>query len=257
MLPRTSALDAAPIVRERDGEGWTAEQIAARAYADLLDGQYVNVGIGLPTMVLAAATADNEAIRRGEPAKEVIFHGEHGVLGLAAVPAGTAVDPDLIDAGKNPAALAVGGCFVSHAEAFAMIRGGHIDVSILGAFEVACSGDLANWSTDPGQDLRTRTPRSVPAVGGAVDLAAGARTVVVVMKNAARAGRLRLVAECSLPLTGRACVTRIYTDLGVFTPTGTAFRLEELAPGVSVDAVNRLFVSNKTPFEVNEGFVHA
>jgi 3-oxoadipate CoA-transferase beta subunit len=195
-------------------------------------------------MVLAAAAADTAArLQAGLPTKEVIFHAEHGVLGLIAAPAGSPVDPDLIDAGKNPAALRVGGCFVSHAEAFAMIRGGHIDVSALGAFEVSCGGDVANWSTDPGQDLRTRVPRSVPAVGGAVDLAAGARSVVVLMRQAARGGRLRLVGQCSLPLTGRGCVSRVYTDLGIFAPTGHSFRVEELAPDITTDYLRTLFES--------------
>jgi 3-oxoacid CoA-transferase B subunit len=226
--------------------GWAPADIALRAYQDLCDGQYVNLGIGLPTLLLeAAATAAD--------GKEVIFHSEHGVLGLAAAPVGAPVDPDLIDAGKNPAALAVGGCFFSHAEAFAMIRGGHIDVSVLGAFEVSCAGDVANWSTDPGQDLRTRAPRSVPAVGGAVDLAAGARSVVVLMKQATRGGQLRLVGQCSLPLTGRRCVSRVYTDLGVFTPTGHSFRLEEPAPGITADYLTDLFESQDVALEWQAG----
>jgi 3-oxoadipate CoA-transferase beta subunit len=202
--------------------GWTTSELARHAYDDLRTGQYVNLGIGLPVALLEAAARDP---------KEVVFHSENGILGLAAL-ADSDPDPDLIDAGKNLAALATGGSYFSHAESFAMIRGGHLDVAVLGAYEVAASGDFANWSTRVRAPLAgDPTTRSVPAVGGAVDLAQGAGEVWVLLRSIRHGARLRLVRNCTLPITGAGCVTKVYCDAGILRPNGSGFTLERLAEG--------------------------
>jgi 3-oxoadipate CoA-transferase beta subunit len=198
--------------------GWTAEMIARRVYRDLPDGAYVNLGIGLPNRILGVAH---------DPEKEVVFHSENGILGLGERPGDDDVDPDLIDSGKNFASLVPGGCFFSHVDSFAMIRGGHIQIAVLGAFEVSAAGDIANWTTDGGT-------AGIPAIGGAADLAAGAGTVFVMMSSMSRDGIPRLVRNCSLPVTAMGAVSRVYTDLGVFVPEKTNFRVLELAPAVSL-----------------------
>ncbi|USU07893.1 3-oxoacid CoA-transferase subunit B [Sphingomonadaceae bacterium OTU29MARTA1] len=198
--------------------GWTLDQMATRAAADIADGAFVNLGIGLPERV-----ADHVPDGR-----EFILHSENGILGMGPRPAAADEDMELINAGKKPVTLVPGGAFFHHADSFAMIRGGHIDVCILGAFEVTCEGDIANWST--GKD-------GVPAVGGAMDLAAGARAVRVLTAHTTKNGAPKLLERLTLPATGRGVVDRVYTNLAVLEPAGDHFRIIELAPGISIDDV--------------------
>ncbi|MEG3125951.1 3-oxoacid CoA-transferase subunit B [Sphingomonas sp. GB1N7] len=193
--------------------GWSMDDIAARAARDIPEGAFVNLGIGQPEKVADHIPAGIE----------IVLHSENGILGMGPRPAADAEDMELINAGKKPVTLVAGGAFFHHADSFAMIRGGHVDICLLGAFEVAANGDLANWTTGAG---------GVPAVGGAMDLAAGAKSVRVIMTHTTRNGGPKLLESLTLPATGRGIVGRIYTDLGVLEPTGDAFRLIELAPGV-------------------------
>ena len=176
---------------------WTNAQMAARVAQDIPDGAVVNLGIGLPTLVANHLPAG----------REVVLHSENGVLGMGPAPAAGQEDFDLINAGKQPVTLLAGGCFFHHADSFAMMRGGHVDICVLGAFQVAANGDLANWHTG-GAD-------AIPAVGGAMDLAVGAKRTLVMMAHCTKDGLPKLVAACSYPLTGVACVSRVYTDLAV------------------------------------------
>ena len=194
--------------------GWTREEIAARAAQDIPEGAFVNLGIGQPERVA-------DFIPRG---REIILHSENGILGMGPAPLPEDCDMELINAGKKPVTLLPGGAFFHHADSFAMIRGGHIDICILGAFEVACNGDVANWSRGKG---------GTPAVGGAMDLVAGAKDVRVIMGHASRSGAAKLVRKLTLPATGRKVVRRIYTEYGVFDPAGDHFKAIELAPGIS------------------------
>jgi 3-oxoadipate CoA-transferase beta subunit len=193
--------------------GWSREQIAERAAIDIPDGAYVNLGIGQPERVADLIPAG----------REIVLHSENGILGMGPAPSHEDRDMELINAGKKPVTLLAGGAFFHHADSFAMIRGRHIDVCILGAFEVTCSGDIANWSTGDG---------GAPAVGGAMDLVAGAREVRVMMSHRTAQGAPKLLRELSLPATGRHVVKRVYTELAVLDPAGASFRLIELAPGV-------------------------
>lgn len=197
--------------------GWSPVEMATLVGSDLWDGVYVNLGIGLPTVVTQALPAD----------REVVVHSENGILGAGPPPPEGQEDWDLIDAGKRPITLTAGGCFFSHADSFAMIRGGHLDLAVLGAFEVSASGDLANWHPGTG----------VPAVGGAMDLAVGAKEVWVMMWHSDGEGRPKIVDECRLPVTGRRVVSRVYTNLGVFELAGAAVVCRRRAPGVSRDEV--------------------
>jgi len=197
-----------PVVGGRSRDG-----IAERLARDLRDGYVVNLGVGIPLL-----------IPRYIPAEiEVILHAENGVLGLGPPAAPGHEDPDLTDAGKQPATVITGAAIVDSALSFAVVRGGHLDVTVLGALQVSGAADLANWYV-PGRN---------PAVGGAMDLVAGAREVWVVMEHVDRAGQPKIVEKCTFPLTGRRVVTRIYTDLAVFHFTGGQLRLKECAPGVS------------------------
>lgn len=198
--------------------GWTREQVAARAARELRDGDYVNLGIGLPTRV-----ADHLA-----PGTDVVVHSENGVLRVGPTPAPGLEDPELINAGTELVTVGPGASFVSSSDSFAMIRGGHIDVTILGAMQVSAGGDLANWIV-PGQVVK--------GIGGAMDLATGARRVIVVMDHVARDGSFKLVESCTLPLTGRSVVDLVITDLGVIEITRDGFSLRELAPGVGMAEV--------------------
>ncbi len=201
--------------------GWSREQMAARAAQDIPDGSYVNLGIGIPEMVA-------KFVPEG---RELVYHTENGLLGMGPAPAPGEEEPELINAGKRPVTLVPGACFFHHADSFAMIRGGHLDVCVLGAMQVSARGDLANWSTG--------APDAIPAVGGAMDLVAGVETILVVTQHTTRTGEPKLVERCTYPLTGRGVVSRVYTDLAVIDVVPDGFRLLELAPGVSEDDVRR------------------
>jgi 3-oxoadipate CoA-transferase, beta subunit len=198
------------------------DQMAARVSHDIPDGAYVNLGIGLPTLVANFIP----------PEREVILHTENGLLGMGPAPAKGAEDDDLINAGKQPVTALPGAAFFHHADSFAMMRGGHLDICVLGAFQVSASGDLANWHTG--------APDAIPAVGGAMDLAIGAKQTWVMMEHLTKDGQSKLVQACSYPLTGKACVARIYTDLAVIDVTPQGFAAREIIPGLSLDELNRL-----------------
>jgi 3-oxoadipate CoA-transferase beta subunit len=201
----------------------TRNQIAARVARDIPDGAYVNLGIGLPTLVANHIPKD----------REIILHSENGVLGIGPKPAPGEEDEDLIDAGKSPVTLLTGGSFFHHADSFGMIRGGHIDICVLGAFQVSAAGDIANWHTGE--------PDAIPAVGGAMDLAAGAKQVFVTMEHLTKQGESKIVECCSYPLTGVHCVKRIYTDLAVIDVRPDGLHLVEIvAEGLPFDELQRL-----------------
>ena len=194
-------------------------ELAARVAQDIPEGWYVNLGIGIPTMV-----ADYVP-----PEREVVFHSENGVLGTGPAPAAGEADPFLINAGKKHVTLRPGGAYVHHTDSFALIRGGHLDLCVLGAFEVAENGDIANWARGDND--------TAPAVGGAMDLAAGTERLWAVMDHVTKEGAPRLVGRCSYPLTASGVVSRVYTNLAVLDVTDAGFVVREMAPGVSFDAL--------------------
>ncbi len=201
---------------------FTRDEIAQRVARDIPEGAYVNLGIGLPTMVA----------NHLDKLKEIFLHSENGILGMGPAPAPGQEDEDLINAGKQPVTLLTGGAYFHHADSFAMMRGGHLDICVLGAFQVSAQGDLANWHTG--------APDAIPAVGGAMDLAIGAKKVFVMMELQTKSGESKIVSQCSYPLTGVACVSRIYTDLAVFDVTPAGLRVTDMADGVSLEALKEI-----------------
>jgi 3-oxoadipate CoA-transferase, beta subunit len=198
------------------------DQMAARVARDIPEGAYVNLGIGLPTLVANHLPKD----------REVFLHSENGLLGMGPAPAPGDEDYDLINAGKQPVTLLRGGAYFHHADSFAMMRGGHLDICVLGAFQVSAGGDLANWHTGG--------PDAIPAVGGAMDLAIGAKKTYVMMEHLTKSGESKIVARCSYPLTGIGCVSRIYTDLAVIDVTPQGLKVIERVDGLSFDELQRL-----------------
>lgn len=191
------------------------DELAQRVAQDIHDGAYVNLGIGMPTLVANHIPAG----------REVILQSENGILGMGPAPAAGAEDYDLINAGKQPVTLLPGGAYFHHADSFAMMRGGHLDICVLGAFQVSATGDLANWSTGE--------PGAIPAVGGAMDLAIGAKQTWLMMDLLTKKGESKIVAQCSYPLTGIGCVKRIYTDLATLECTPQGLKVIDLVPGLT------------------------
>ena len=199
----------------------TRDQMAACVARDIPEGAYVNLGIGLPTLVANHLPQD----------REIFLHSENGILGMGPAPAQGEEDWDLVNAGKQPVTLLAGGAYFHHADSFAMMRGGHLDICVLGAFQVAVNGDLANWHT--GGD-------AIPAVGGAMDLAVGAKKTYVMMELLTKAGESKIVKECSYPLTGVACVSRVYTDLATIDITPQGCKVVDMVDGLTKDELARL-----------------
>ena len=198
------------------------EELAKRVALDIHDGAYVNLGIGMPTQVANQIPAG----------REVILHSENGILGMGRAAGAGQEDYDLINAGKQPVTLLKGGSFFHHADSFAMMRGGHLDICVLGAFQVSATGDLANWSTGE--------PGAIPAVGGAMDLAIGAKQTWVMMDLLSKKGESKVVAECTYPLTGMACVKRIYTDLATLECTPQGLKLIDKVAGLGHAELEKL-----------------
>ena len=198
------------------------KQLAARVARDIPDGSYVNLGIGLPTLVANYLPAD----------REIVLHTENGLLGMGPEPDAAHVDTDLINAGKQPVTALPGASYFHHADSFAMMRGGHLDICVLGAFQVSVKGDLANWHTG--------APDAIPAVGGAMDLAVGAKQVFVMMEHVSKSGESKIVERCAYPLTGLACVSRIYTDLAVIDVTREGLLVRDILADCTFDELQRL-----------------
>ncbi len=212
---------------DRINIGWSKEEMAKLVANDIPDGSYVNLGIGIPELIA-------NYVPQG---REVIIHTENGLLGVGPAPAPGSEDFDLINAGKKPITAIKGACFFHHADSFAMIRGGHLDFTILGAYQVSQNGDLANWSTG--------SPNDIPAVGGAMDLVQGVKNVFVIMSHTTKDGKPKIVKKCSYPLTGIGVVSRIYTDLAIIDVTNQGLKVIKLAPGIDKDTI-----INKTEAEL-------
>ncbi|MBU1368873.1 MAG: 3-oxoacid CoA-transferase subunit B [Bacteroidetes bacterium] len=205
------------MVEKAELQGWDINEMAQKVALDIPDGAYVNLGIGIPEKVAAFVPEG----------REVIYHTENGLLGMGKTPEAGKEDPELINAGKKAVTTIPGACFFHHADSFTMIRGKHIDVCVLGALQVAANGDLANWSTGE--------PGAIPAVGGAMDLVAGVKTIYVITRHTTKTGESKIVKQCSYPLTGKAVVNRIYTNLAVIDVRETGLFVRELAPGISFE----------------------
>jgi len=201
---------------------YSREQMAARVARDIPNGAYVNLGIGLPTLVANHLPRD----------REIVLHTENGLLGMGPAPAPGEEDPDLINAGKQPVTALPGASFFHHADSFGMMRGGHLDFCVLGAFQVSVTGDLANWHTGAKD--------AIPAVGGAMDLAIGAKHVFVMMEHLTKKGESKIVQRCTYPLTGIGCVARIFTDLAVLDVTPRGLAVVETVEGLSLDELQRI-----------------
>lgn len=199
--------------------GWTRDEMAQRLALDIANGSYVNLGIGIPELIA----------KHVPEGRTLIYHTENGLLGMGPSPRAGEGDPELINAGKRQVTANPGAAYFHHADSFAMIRGGHLDLSVLGALQVAQNGDLANWSTGE--------PDAIPAVGGAMDLVAGVKKVYVITQHTTKTGEPKLVESCAYPLTGRGVVNRVYTDLAVIDVTPNGFQVVELAPGVEFETV--------------------
>ena len=198
------------------------DQIAQRIARDIPEGAYVNLGIGMPTLVANHLPKD----------REIFLHSENGILGMGPAPAAGREDPDLINAGKEPVTLLTGGAYFHHTDSFAMMRGGHLDIAVLGAFQVSVAGDLANWHTGAKD--------AIPAVGGAMDLAVGAKNVWVMMEHLTKSGESKIVERCTYPLTGIGVVKRIYTDLAVIDVTSRGLQADRLVSGLAFEELQRL-----------------
>ena len=198
---------------------YNRDEIAQRVAADIPEGAYVNLGIGLPTKVANYLPSD----------REILLHSENGLLGMGPAPAPGEEDEDLINAGKQPVTLLPGGSYFHHADSFAMMRGGHLDICVLGAFQVSAKGDLANWHTG--------APDAIPAVGGAMDLALGAKQVFIMMEHQTKSGESKIVPECTYPVTGVGCVSRIYTDLAVIDVTPDGLVVREILADISFETL--------------------
>ncbi len=198
------------------------DELAARVAQDIPEGATVNLGIGQPTLVANHIPAS----------REILLHSENGILGMGPAPVAGQEDYDLINAGKQPVTLLPGGAYFHHADSFAMMRGGHLDICVLGAFQVSANGDLANWHTGEAG--------AIPAVGGAMDLAIGAKQTWVMMDLLTKQGQSKLVAQCSYPLTGIACVKRVYTDLGTLACTPQGLQVVDMVPGLTLQALSEL-----------------
>jgi 3-oxoadipate CoA-transferase beta subunit len=210
------------MVEKETKTGWSKSEMAQKVAQDISDGSYVNLGIGMPEMV-----ADHvpEGI-------EVIYHTENGLLGMGPVPPDDQKDPELINAGKKSITAIPGACYFHHADSFTMIRGGHIDLCVLGAMQVSEEGDLANWSTG--------APNAIPAVGGAMDLVAGVKSIFVITSHTTKDGKAKIVKKCTFPLTGKGVVNRIYTNLAVMDVTEEGLKVREMAPGVTFESLQEV-----------------
>jgi len=200
----------------------TRDQIAKRVAQDIPEGSYVNLGIGLPTMIANHLNSE----------KDIFLHSENGILGLGPTPLAGHEDPELINAGKEFVTLLQGGSFFHHGDSFTMMRGGHLDICVLGAFQVSQTGDLANW--------HTLSASAIPAVGGAMDLAIGAKRVFVTMEHLTKTGESKIVERCTYPLTGIGCVNRIYTDLAVIDVTASGLAVIDIVPGLTFEKLQEL-----------------
>ena len=201
--------------------GWSREEMAQNIAMDIADGSYVNLGIGMPELVANYIPED----------REVVFHTENGLLGVGPSPSPGLEDDEMINAGKKPVTANKGASFFHHADSFAMVRGGHIDICVLGAFQVSEHGDLANWSTGE--------PKAIPAVGGAMDLVQGVKNVIIITKHVTKNGEPKIVNHCSYPLTGKNVVNKIYTDLAVIDVTEKGLFVRKMAPGVDLEMLQK------------------